>query len=111
MLAIRVRVRPCSSRCGPRSVGRVTVIVSPSCVTVMSRLTRSDSSPLGPLTVTRPGSIAIDTPAGTLMGCLPMRDMAFSGLPDPRHDLATDARLAGLVAGHDALRRRDDRGA
>ena len=39
---------------------------------------RSDSSPLGPLTVTRSGSIAIVTPAGTGMGCLPIRDIVFS---------------------------------
>src|SRR5436305_1446157 len=31
MFAISVRVRPCSSRSGPRSVGRVTAIVPSSC--------------------------------------------------------------------------------
>ena len=41
-------------------------------------VTRSDSSPLGPFTVTRSGSIETVTPAGTGMGCLPMRDMARS---------------------------------
>jgi hypothetical protein len=30
---------------------------------------------LGPLTVTRSGSIAIVTPAGTEMGCLPILDI------------------------------------
>ena len=44
----------------------------------MSRCTRSVSSPLGPLTVTRSGSIETVTPAGTVMGCLPIRDMACS---------------------------------
>src|SRR5690349_12239993 len=77
----------------------------------MSRLMRSDNSPLGPLTVTRSGSIAMVTPAGTEMGCLPMRDIASDGLPDLRHDFAADALDAGLVAGHDALGGRHDRGA
>src|SRR5581483_10344074 len=75
----------------------------------MSRLTRSDSSPLGPLTITRSGSIATVTPAGTGMGCLPMRDIASDGLPDLRQHFAADALDAGLVAGHEALGGRHDR--
>src|SRR6185437_4897660 len=76
----------------------------------MSRLMRSDNSPLGPLTVTRSGSIAMVTPAGTGMGCLPMRDIASDGLPDLRHHFAADALDAGLVASHDPLGGRHDRG-
>src|ERR1700729_3553236 len=76
----------------------------------MSRLTRSNSSPLGPLTRTSSGSIETVTPAGTGIGCLPMRDIVDTGLPDLRHDFAADARDAGFVAGHDALGGRDDRG-
>src|SRR5580704_6957938 len=111
MFATSVRVRPWSARCSPRSVGRVTTIWSSTCSTFMSRLTRSESSPLGPLTRTISGSIATVTPAGTGMGCLPMRDMLVSGgLPDLRHNLAANARVAGIVAGHNASRRRDDRG-
>src|SRR5690242_3287929 len=109
MLATRVRVRPCRARCSPRSVGRVTRTSSPTCSTLISRLTRSVSSPLGPLTVTRSGSMAMVTPVGTGMGCRPMRDIADAVLPDSGHDLATDPLLAGLVAGHDALGRGDDR--
>src|SRR5581483_5475951 len=74
----------------------------------MSRLMRSDSSPFGPLTVTRSGSIAMVTPAGTRMGCLPMRDIASDGLPDLRHYFAPDALDAGVVAGHEPLGGRDD---
>src|ERR1700684_675872 len=111
MLAIRVRVSPCSARCSPRSVGGLTVIASSECSTSMSRLIRSVSSPLGPLTVTRSGSIATVTPAGTVMGCLPIRDIERPLLPDLRHDLAADAGRAGVVAGHDPLRGGDDRGA
>src|SRR6478752_6128954 len=78
----------------------------------MSRCTRSVSSPLGPFTVTRSGSIETVTPAGTVMGCLPIRDMACStGLPDLRHHFAADALAAGLVPGHDPLGCRHDRGA
>src|SRR5436190_1550401 len=91
----------------PRSVGRLTRSSSPSCSTLMSRGMRSKSSPFGPWTRTSSGSIATVTPDGTGMGLRPMRDIA--GLPDLRHDLAADARLAGLVAGHDAPGRGHDR--
>src|SRR5690348_15509893 len=118
MLATSVRVSPCSARCSPRSLGRVTTSWSPpspssrgDCFTVISRGMRSDSSPLGPLTVTRSGSIATVTPAGTGIGCLPIRDIAFLGLPDRRHHFAADALEAGVVPGHHAGGRRDDRGA
>src|SRR5207248_9957724 len=111
MLATRVRVSPCSARCSPRSVGRVTSTSSPTCSTAMSRCTRSESSPLGPFTVTRSGSIATVTPLGTAVGCLPIRDIVLKLLPDPSHDLATHALLASLVAGHDPLGGRNDRGA
>src|SRR5262249_20652212 len=84
-----------------------TISSSPSWATVMSRGMRSWSSPLGPLTVTRLSSIAIDTPDGTGIGLRPMRLIASS--PDLRHDLAADALLARVVTGHDAVRRRDDR--
>src|SRR4051794_32669489 len=109
MLATSERVRPCSARCSPRSVGRVTTSSSPSWATVMSRGTRSDSVPRGPLTWTSSGSIETVTPVGSGMGFLPIRDIGV--LPDVRHDLAADARVAGLVAGHDASRRGDDGGA
>src|SRR5204863_745364 len=69
---------------------------------------RSDSSPLGPCTRTTSGSIVTVTPVGTAMGFLPIRLMR---LPDLRHDLAADALLARVVAGHDAVGRRDDGGA
>src|SRR5690348_10296017 len=116
MLATSVRVSPCSARCSPRSLGRVTTSWSPPspssrdvCCTVMSRGMRSDSSPLGPLTVTRSGSIATVTPAGTGIGCLPIRDIAIQGLPDRRYDFAAHALQPGVVAGHHAAGRRDDR--
>src|ERR1700722_46566 len=110
MLAISVRVSPCSALCSPRSVGRVTISCSPSCVTAMSRLMRSESSPLGPFTRTDSGSIETVTPAGTGMGCLPILDIS-SRLPDLRQDLAADAGSARVVSGHDAVGGGDDGGA
>src|SRR5881398_1405368 len=110
MLATSERVSPCRARCSPRSVGRATVSSSPSCATVMSRWMRSESSPFGPCTRTTPGSIVTVTPMGTVMGLRPMRDISECS-PDLRDDLAADALLARLVAGHDAVGRRDDGGA
>src|SRR4029079_11528345 len=109
MLATSERVSPCRARCSPRSVGRVTLSSSPSWATLMSRGMRSESSPLGPCTRTTSGSIVTVTLDGTEMGFLPMRDMGR--LPDLCHDLAADALLARLMAGHDAVGRRDDGGA
>src|SRR5690349_19201115 len=58
------------------------------------------SSPRGPLTCTRPGEIATFTPAGTSIGCLPIRLMArcAPGSPDEAEDLAADALLLGGAA-------------
>ena len=67
----------------------------------MSRWMRSESSPLGPLTRTDSGSIAMVTPAGTVIGCLPILDIAR--LPDLRQDLAADSGSARVVTGHHAV--------
>src|ERR1700720_4781487 len=107
MFATSVRVSPCSARCSPRSVGRLTTSYSPSWMTSMSRWMRSESSPLGPLTRTDSGSIEMVTPAGTGIGCLPILDIAQ--LPDLRQDLAADSGSARVVTGHDAVRGGDDR--
>src|SRR5262245_26618878 len=66
------------------------------------------SSPSGPLTMTRPGSIAMLTPAGTGMGCLPMRLIRS---PDEGEDFAADAALRGGPVGDEPGRRGQDRGA
>src|SRR4051794_21996293 len=114
MLATSERVSPCRARCSPRSVGRLTSSSSPCCSTAMSRGMRSVSSPLGPLTRTSSGSIDTVTPDGTGMGFLPMRLMVLGvgggTSPDVGHDLAADARVAGLVAGHHTPRGGHDRG-
>src|SRR5215204_6486362 len=106
MFAMRVRVSPCSARSSPRSVGRVTVIVPLSCSIFIRCGTTWESSPSGPLTITRPGESATFTPAGTSMGCLPIRLMS---LPDEANDLSADAALLSGSAGDHAGRRGEDR--
>src|SRR6476661_10015922 len=120
MLATSVRVRPCSAPGWPRSVGRVTVIVPSACSIFILAGTCCCRLPSGPLTITRPGSIDTDTPAGISIGCLPIRLnfvlslLVFhpkkivrfsSALPDEAHDFAADSLLFGR-AGRDQTRRR-----
>src|SRR5215211_1467258 len=108
MLAIRLRVSPCSARCSPRSVGRSTVSVPSSMEIFMSRLRLCLSSPFGPLTATAPGLTSISTPSGISIGFLPIRLISCS--PDVRDDLSADPALTRLVAGHDSARGGHDRG-
>src|SRR3954469_1117830 len=72
----------------------------------MSRLTRSSSSPLGPLTLTTPVSTWTSTPSGSAIGCFPMRLKSSS--PHLRDELAAHTRAARVVSGHDPARGRDD---
>src|SRR6186997_3689085 len=109
MFATSDRVRPCSARSGPRSVGRVTTRLSSWRSIVMRIGTCWVSSPSGPLTMIRPGSMAMLTPVGTGMGCLPMR--LISALPDDGHDLAADTALGGGAVGDETVRGGQDRGA
>src|SRR5215207_1064565 len=90
MFAIRLRVRPCSARSSPRSVGRLTTIVLSACSTCMRAGTCWVSSPSGPFTITRPGESETDTPAGSSMGCLPIR---LIGSPDEADDFSADSLL------------------
>src|ERR1700745_1443258 len=108
MLATSVRVRPWRERCGPRSVGRVVVAPPSSTRTVISCGTACSSVPLGPFTPTRPGPMSISTPAGRVMGALPMRLIA--GLPDEAEHLAADAAFRGLATGDHAYGGGHDRG-
>src|SRR5881398_708995 len=109
MFAINVRVRPCSARSSPRSVGRVTVIVPSSCAICMRCGTSWRSSPFGPETVTRPGSTETITPAGTSMGFFPIRLIVL--LPDVAEDFAADALGLGGAARDDAAGGGHDRDA
>src|SRR5438067_1588797 len=108
MFAISVRVSPCRERSSPRSVGRVTTIVSSDFSIVIRSGTVCDSSPSGPLTWTRPGDSATITPEGSSIGCFPILDISS---PDEADDLAADALLFGAAAGHHAARGGQDRDA
>src|SRR5579884_2815579 len=108
MFAISVRVRPCSARSSPRSVGRVTVTVPSSCAICIRAGTCCCSEPSGPVTATRPGSTATVTPAGTSIGLFPIRLMR---LPDESDDFPADPPLLRGAAGDEAGRGGQDRDA
>src|SRR5215475_6906499 len=80
------------------------------CWTSIGADTSRLSSPLGPLTWTWRPSMETSTPLGMAIGIRPMRDMAGS-LPDVGEDFPAYALLLGLLVGHQAGRRRDDRDA
>src|SRR5689334_14463243 len=101
MFATSERVSPCSARWSPRSVGRLTISWPSSSATVMSWLTRSESVPFGPFTVTVPRPISTSTPEGTGMGFRPIRLIRS---PDVAQHLAANALFLGLAAGDDAAR-------
>src|SRR4051794_26308538 len=106
MFAISDRVRPCSARSSPRSVGRVTTTELSCCSTFIRAGTSWFSSPSGPFTITRPGEIDTDTPGGSSMGCRPIR---LTGSPDEADDLAADAALCGGPRRDQAVGRGQDR--
>src|SRR5215469_6586426 len=110
MLAIRDRDNPCSTRISPSSLGLVTVITPSFCWTSIGAETPRLSSPLGPLTWTWRPLMETSTPLGMAIGIRPIRDMAGS-LPDVGEDFPAYALLLGLLVGHQAGRRRDDRDA
>src|SRR4051812_18348310 len=117
MLLIRVLVSPCSERLMRSSSGRLTSRTPSSPRwTVIGAATVWLRVPLGPLTITVGvvvPSIWTSTPDGTVIGSLPMRDIATSlllglGSPDVGEDFPTHALLVGLAVGQQALAGRDD---
>src|SRR6478672_5182944 len=110
MLAMSVRVSPCSERLRRSSSGRWTASVPSSLrSTTMGAATVCDRVPLGPVTVTAWPSMAISTPLGTTTGSLPMRDMGAPPLPDVGEDFPTHALLGCLTVGQQARGGRQDR--
>src|SRR6056297_2315462 len=108
MLLTRLRVSPCIALVVFSSSGRVHVSVSPSCSMTMVPGISRESVPFGPFTAMLRPSIVTSTPAGTVMGDLPMRDMVPTSpspawSPDVTHDLAADVALARLAVGHEAV--------
>src|SRR5215213_3691425 len=93
MLLIKVLVRPCSERLLRSSLGRLTVTIAAGVP-----------------------SIWTSTPEGTVIGSLPMRDIATSLLvglwsPDVGEDFSAHALLVCLTVGQQSLAGRDDRDA
>src|SRR3954447_73113 len=116
MLAIRVRVRPCSERLLRSSSGRFTSSAPSSARSiVIGAATVCESVPLGPLTVTVLDSTVTSTPDGTTTGTLPIRDIACLLLvlvsPDVGEDFPTHALRVRLTVGKQPLAGRDDRDA
>src|SRR5690606_31528615 len=103
MLATSVRDRPCSDLCNVSSDGRDTVIVLPSIATLISWWITRLSSPFGPFADTLLPSILTVTPAGTVIGSFPIRDIVGS-LPDEGQQLTAGALRARLAVRHQALR-------
>src|SRR4026207_242311 len=84
------------------------------CSTVMRAGTCCVSSPSGPFTITRPGEIDTDTPAGSTRRWLPtllIAHPANGAHPRPPagpHPLAADALLLGAAGGDQAVGRGQD---
>src|SRR5215211_8917137 len=113
MLAIRLRVRPCSDRCVGSSDDRSTRRAPSPVSTLIWRGTWRASSPRGPLTRTVLSATSIVTRFGSYgIGILPIRDtFEASVLPDVGQDFAAHFEAARPCTTHDALRRRQDGGA
>src|SRR6201986_5500870 len=111
MLAISVRDSPCSARTGPSSFGLVTLMTPSSRTTSMGSATVCCRVPFGPCTVTWRPSISTCTPLGMVTGSRPILDISSPPLPDVGEDFPAHATLLGLLVGHQAARRRDDRDA
>src|SRR5690606_2864137 len=79
--------------------------------TLIGSTTVCDRVPLGPFTVTVWPSMVTSTPAGTVTGSFPMRDMSSTPSPDVGEDFPAHAVLLRLLVGLQAARRRDDRDA
>src|ERR1700712_2550094 len=81
------------------------------CTTVMPCLSARLSEPLAPFTVILSAAMVALTPCGRSTGFFATRDMALTlaFLLDDEQHFAAGVGGAGLLVGHDALRRRDDR--
>src|ERR1051325_4907980 len=105
MLPTRFRVRPCRPRTCRESSRRLTTTAPLSIVRLTAGSTGRSSVPLGPSTRTRPSVTCTFTPAGSLIGILPIRDIGLaSRLPDGADDLAPDVLAAGGTIDEDTLR-------
>src|SRR5579871_5420506 len=109
MLAMSVRVRPCSALSRASSDGRVTLMDSFSTATPSPVATKRVNSPLGPFTFTSCPSTVTVTPFGTGTGSFPIRDIVTSSSPHQGDELAAGVRLTCIAIGHEALGRAQNR--
>src|ERR1700743_255871 len=87
-----------------------TVTPPASTLASTSRTSFTDSSPFGPLTLTRCPSTEAVTPLGRGAGFLPIRDIVFSSPSEYLTEhFAADVLFAGCAVCHHALRRRNNR--
>src|SRR5713101_6381290 len=100
MLAMSERIRPCRARTVRWSELRPTVSTSRSTVTDRLPGTVWLSLPLGPSALTVWPSTATLTPCGTVMGFLPIRDMACAPLPHVREDFPAQLLLFHVAVRH-----------
>src|SRR5512139_2869611 len=108
MLASTARAVPACAQAPTVSATARTARAPSSWATATSGCSRNDRLPLPPLTVTSWPSMVTVTPAPTVMGFFPTRDMARSSSSHQREHFAALAALARRAVGHQALRRRDD---
>src|SRR6218665_1145742 len=87
------------------------VSVPPLFSTLTSAFCVSARAPRAPLTLIWLSLTDTSTPAGTVTGSFPIRDINFSSMPasvDVTQDFATDTGRARLAVGHHTLRGGDD---
>src|SRR5438132_11250984 len=114
MFAMSERVRPCSARCVRASVGRLTVSTPSWMLTAISGWKSLSSVAFGPFTVMWLPDTLTSTPCGIGIGLRPILLNCLSPLwpsPDETENFTAGTVLLGLLVGHEALRRRDDRDA
>src|SRR5712692_7724998 len=95
----RLRARPCSA--ASSSLSRTATTVESFCWKRIAAGTSARSLPLGPSTLTAPGSILTFTPEGSGIGLFPTRDIS----PHLAQNFAAHALLVGVPPRHHAARR------
>src|SRR5574337_518861 len=113
MFASSARIVPLIAFAAWLSSAGASFRLAPSRSIVTNACTARASVPLVPLTVICSAVTSTSTPAGTVIGIFPMRDIVFSPRRarsgDVAQHFAADTRGARLAVGHNALGRGHDR--